>query len=154
MKRSVIESMAFLVMEQPLNPQGHHAFSASTLATAIALSNNKCTYICWSNSRGNNAKNRMAYFPFWHFFRYLTMSNVTCICSVNKSLGLGLLCIQFLMFNGLIATQCNIKAVVNGSPHFCVKKANVLLNSPRSNLALHSTAAHHALLLTNTHTLG
>lgn len=57
------------------------------------------------------------------------------------------------MFNGLIATQCNIKAVVNGSPSFCVKKANVLLNSPRSNLALHSTAARRTLLLTNTHTL-
>lgn len=47
MKTSVkdIEPMTFLVMEQSLNHLGHLSFGASTIATVLTFSNNKCTYI-------------------------------------------------------------------------------------------------------------
>lgn len=60
----------------------------------------------------------------------------------------------YFILIGLIATQCNTEAAVNGSPRFCVSKANILLNSPRSNLALHSVVPlSHSPLLSCTHTL-
>lgn len=62
--------------------------------------------------------------------------------------------IYLTTFDSLSATYCNTQAVVNGSPSFCVKKANFLLTSPRKSLALHPTVPLiHTLILTSTHTL-
>lgn len=101
-------------------------------------------------------QNSIGIFPFPAFSRCVHVYYMHCICWRNKNQGFGLLCILLFFWFSVVSLPQNAtqKLWLMEVLVFVWKKANILLNSPRSSLALHpSVPLSYTILLINTHTL-